>query len=113
MFTDTIIENYKTGEASYDLTCAMNGALGGLVAVTAGTSVYKPWAALIVGMIGGWCYLGFSKFLVKMRIDDAVDAVPVHFANGMWGVFAVVSITSLIYDRVGVLGQCLSHVAKS
>jgi len=89
MFTDTLIEKGATGEVSYDLTNAMNGALGGLVAITAGCSVVTPWAACIIGIIGGWVYLGFSKFLVKMKIDDAVDAIPVHFANGMWGVLAV------------------------
>lgn len=89
MFTDAIFEGKKTGETSYDLTMAMNGALGGLVAITAGCSVVRPWAAIIIGIIGGWVYFGFSKLLVKLRIDDAVDAIPVHFANGMWGVIAV------------------------
>jgi Amt family ammonium transporter len=89
MFTDTIIEMMATGEASYDLTCAMNGCLGGLVAITAGCSVVTPWASIIIGIIGGWVYLAFSKLLVKLKIDDAVDAIPVHFANGMWGVMAV------------------------
>merc|ERR1712232_97806 len=49
----------------------------------------EPWAAILVGAIGGWAYIGFSKLLISLRIDDAVDAVPVHFANGFWGVFAV------------------------
>eukprot|EP00980_Cylindrotheca_fusiformis_P006337 scaffold1356_cov123-Cylindrotheca_fusiformis.AAC.18 len=89
MFTDTIIEMMATGEASYDLTMAMNGALGGLVAITAGCSVVTPWASIIIGIIAGWVYIAFSKLLVKLKIDDAVDAVPVHFANGMWGVLAV------------------------
>ena len=89
MFTDTILDAMKTGETSYDLTMAMNGCLGGLVAVTAGCSVVQPWAAVIIGFIGGLVYVGFSKFLVAMKIDDAVDAVPVHFANGFWGVLAV------------------------
>eukprot|EP00522_Entomoneis_paludosa_P008735 CAMPEP_0172446050 /NCGR_PEP_ID=MMETSP1065-20121228/5737_1 /TAXON_ID=265537 /ORGANISM="Amphiprora paludosa, Strain CCMP125" /LENGTH=518 /DNA_ID=CAMNT_0013197067 /DNA_START=76 /DNA_END=1632 /DNA_ORIENTATION=- len=89
MFTDSILETMKTGETSYDLTMAMNGALGGLVAVTAGCSVITPWAAIIIGACGGWIYMGFSKLLIKLRIDDAVDAIPVHFANGFWGVLAV------------------------
>lgn len=89
MFTDSILDAMQTGEVSYDLTAAMNGALGGLVAVTAGTSVVTPWGAILIGMIGGWVYLGFSALLVKLRIDDAVDAIPVHFANGFWGVLAV------------------------
>ena len=72
-----------------DLTMAMNGALGGLVGITAGCSVVTPWAALIIGIISGWVYFAFSNLLVKLKIDDAVDAVPVHFACGMWGVVAV------------------------
>mmetsp|Transcript_11336 Transcript_11336/g.26278 ORF Transcript_11336/g.26278 Transcript_11336/m.26278 type:complete len:499 (+) Transcript_11336:374-1870(+) len=89
MFTDSLIECFKTGETSYDLTMAMNGALGGLVGITAGTSVVTPWAALVIGIIAGWVYYGFSKLLIMLKIDDAVDAIPVHFANGMWGVIAV------------------------
>lgn len=88
MFTDTILEMMKTGEASYDLTMAMNGALGGLVGITAGCSVVLPWAAVLIGIVSGWVYVGFSKFLVAVKIDDAVDAVPVHFACGAWGVIA-------------------------
>ena len=89
MFSDSILDSMATGETTYDLTMAMNGALGGLVAVTAGTSVFTPWGALIVGAIGGLVYLGFSKLLIALKIDDAVDAIPVHFANGFWGVLSV------------------------
>lgn len=89
MSLDCFIEAKKTGETSYDLTMAMNGALGGLVAITAGCSVVYPWAAIIIGIIGGFVYYGFSKLLIKLKIDDAVDAIPVHFANGAWGVIAV------------------------
>jgi len=89
MGLDSIIEKKKTGEVSYDLTMAMNGALGGLVAITAGCSVVYPWAAVVIGFIGGIVYYAFSKFLIMMKIDDAVDAIPVHFANGAWGVIAV------------------------
>ena len=89
MFFDSIMDARATGEVSYDLTMAMNGALGGLVGITAGCSVVQPWAACIIGVISGLVYYGFSKFLVMMKIDDAVDAIPVHFANGAWGVLAV------------------------
>merc|ERR1712048_585803 len=87
--TDTVIELIATGEVSYDICNAMNGCLGGLVAITAGCSVIQPWTAVIVGVIGGWVHLAFSKLLVWLRIDDVVDAIPVHFANGIWGVVAV------------------------
>lgn len=86
---DTLYEFTQTGEVSYEITMAMNGSLGGLVAITAGCSVIQPWLSVIVGFIGGIIYFSFSKFLVYFRIDDAVDAIPVHFANGIWGVLAV------------------------
>jgi ammonium transporter, Amt family len=89
MFTDTIIEVMYTGETSYDLTMAMNGALSGLVAITSGCATVQPYAAIFIGGIGGWCYILCSKLLIKLRIDDAVDAVPVHFSNGIWGLMAV------------------------
>lgn len=88
MFTDSLIEQRKTGLATYDLTCAMNGCLGGLVSITAGCSVVTPWAGVVIGVLGGWVYLGASKLLVRLRIDDAVDAIPVHFFCGAWGVIA-------------------------
>lgn len=89
MAFDSLMEARTTGEVSYDLTMAMNGALGGLVAITAGCSVVYPWAAIVIGIVGGLVYYGFSKLLIKLKIDDAVDAIPVHFANGAWGVIAV------------------------
>jgi len=89
MFTDTIIDMMATGEASYDLTMAMNGCLAGLVGITAGCSVVTPWAAVFIGIIAGWTYIAASKTLIALKIDDAVDAIPVHFANGAWGVLAV------------------------
>jgi Amt family ammonium transporter len=89
LFTDMLLSRMKTGECEYDITMCMNGALGGLVAITAGCAVMAPWAALVTGIIGGWTYIFFSNLLVKLRIDDAVDAIPVHFGCGMWGCIAV------------------------
>lgn len=89
MFLDSVLEARESGEMSYDLTAAMNGALGGLVAITAGTSVVSPGMSCIIGGIGGFVNIGMSRLLIKLRIDDAVDAIPVHFANGIWGVIAV------------------------
>jgi len=89
MFTDTIINLFvTTGDVEYDLTMAMNGALSGLVGITAGCSVVEPWAAFVIGLIAGWVYVFSSKLLKWLKIDDAVDAIPVHFFNGMWGCIA-------------------------
>lgn len=89
LFTNLWIEERLTGEAKFDLLMLMNGAISGLVSVTAGCPVYEPWAAVVVGMIAGWLYMGVSKLLLKVRIDDAVDAIPVHLAGGTWGMIAV------------------------
>jgi len=82
------IRYFASYDHTYDLTAAMNGALGGLVAITAGCSVVQPWAAVVIGAIGGAVYLAASNLLIKLCIDDTVDAVPVHMANGIWGCIA-------------------------
>ena len=89
-----LVTNYKlverqTGEGPFSLSSAINGCLGGLVSITGGCGVMEPWAAVITGSIGGLLYLLTSKMLVRLRIDDAVDAVPVHMTNGVWGTIAV------------------------
>merc|ERR1712127_561299 len=89
MFTDMMLHRRSTGEVMYDITMCMNGALSGLVGITAGCSVVAPWAAVVIGIIAGWTYIFWSNLLVMLKIDDAVDAIPVHFGNGIWGCIAV------------------------
>jgi Amt family ammonium transporter len=66
-----------------------NGILAGLVSISAGSAFVKPWEAVIIGSIGGLIYQGASMLLVKLKIDDVVDAFPVHGACGIWGVLAI------------------------
>lgn len=66
----------------------MNGCLTGLVAITAGCATVETWAAVVIGFFAGLFYLLASKLLVRLRIDDAVDAIPVHMVGGAWGVIA-------------------------
>jgi len=66
----------------------MNGCLTGLVAITAGCATVNTWAAVFIGVFAGIFYLMGSVLLVKLRIDDAVDAIPVHMIGGAWGVIA-------------------------
>jgi Amt family ammonium transporter len=88
LFTNLYIQERATGEFAFDLSAAMNGTLAGLVAVTAPCGTIENWAAVVVGLVSGVIYLMGSKFLLKIRIDDAVDAIPVHMFNGMWGLIA-------------------------
>lgn len=82
------LERY-TGEAYFDVKKAMNGSLAGLVAITGSCGVVEPFAAVIIGSIAGVVYLLSSHLLIKLRIDDACDAIPVHGFSGLWGVIAV------------------------
>ena len=47
-----------------------------------------PWSAVVIGFVAGILYLVSSKLLVRLRLDDVVDAIPVHFTNGAWGTIA-------------------------
>ncbi|MCP4224709.1 MAG: ammonium transporter [Actinomycetia bacterium] len=70
-------------------TSAMNGSLGGLVGITAGAHVLSTTNALVVGAIAGVLVLGIEELLIKLKVDDAVGAVPVHLGAGIWGTIAV------------------------
>ncbi len=72
-----------------DLTMTMNGALAGLVAITAPCAFISPLASLIIGAIGGSLVVAGVRVLDKVHIDDPVGAFPVHGVNGMWGSLAV------------------------
>ena len=72
-----------------DLLASLNGALAGLVAITAGPDIVVHQWALAIGAMGGVvCVLGL-KLLERLRIDDVVGAVPVHLFSGIWGTLAV------------------------
>ena len=73
-----------------DLTMALNGALGGLVAITAEPSAPSPMMAVFIGGIGGLLVVFAVPLLDKMKIDDVVGAVSVHLVAGIWGTIAVV-----------------------
>lgn len=88
LFTNLWVEERKTGEPHFSILMTMNGALSGLVAITAPCALVEPWAALVIGVIAGWVYMASSALLIKLRIDDAVDAIPVHMFNGVWGMLA-------------------------
>ena len=72
-----------------DLTMALNGALAGLVAITAEPADPSPFMATIIGGIGGILVVFSILALDKLKIDDPVGAISVHGVVGLWGVFAV------------------------
>lgn len=82
------IVKYFLNGRYYDVGGLCNGILGGLVSITAGCSNMDAGFAVLTGFIGAFVYAGSSQLLVMMKIDDPVDASPVHGACGIWGVLA-------------------------
>ena len=72
-----------------DLSMLLNGALAGLVAITAEPSTPTPLLATVIGMVGGTIVVFAIIILDKMRIDDPVGAISVHGVVGIWGLIAV------------------------
>lgn len=73
-----------------DLTMVLNGALAGLVSITAEPLTPSLGAALVIGAIGGVIVVFAVPLLDRLRIDDVVGAIPVHLFAGVWGTLAVV-----------------------
>jgi Amt family ammonium transporter len=72
-----------------DLTMALNGALAGLVSITAEPLTPSPIMAILIGSIGGVIVVFTVPLLDKLKIDDVVGAIPVHLIAGIWGTMAV------------------------
>lgn len=67
----------------------LNGILSGLVAITAGCVAVEPYAAFIIGTLSGLFYFLSSNLLIRLKIDDPLDASSVHLVSGIWGTIAV------------------------
>ena len=72
-----------------DVVQMLNGAIGGLVAITAEPLMPSPIAAILIGAVGGVIVVYGTKFLFAMKIDDVVGAIPAHLFAGIWGTLAV------------------------
>lgn len=87
-----------------DVPSMMNGALAGLVAITASAHAVEPWAAVTIGLVGGALAVLASVALEKMHIDDVLSAFPVHAVSGVWGTLAVA-----LFGNLEILGTGLSR----
>jgi len=72
-----------------DITMVLNGALGGLVAITAGPDLYNIYQPILIGAIGGILVVVCVPLFDKFKLDDPVGALSVHLVNGIWGTLAV------------------------
>jgi len=72
-----------------DVIQMLNGAIGGLVAITAEPLMPSPLAAILIGGVGGIIVIFGTKLLFYFKIDDVVGAIPAHLFSGIWGTLAV------------------------
>ncbi|NJL93512.1 MAG: ammonium transporter [Anaerolineae bacterium] len=82
----------------------MNGTLAGLVGITASANVVNTPSAAAIGVLAGLVMLGTHHLLERLRIDDAVGAIPVHLTSGIWGTLAVA-----LFGDLTLLGTDLSR----
>jgi Amt family ammonium transporter len=101
---------FKYGKADVGMT--LNGALAGLVGITAGCANVTPLSAVLIGAIAGVLVLFSVLFFDKIRVDDPVGAVSVHGVCGAWGTLAagIFNIDGFSWKQIGVqltgIGAC-------
>ena len=90
-----------------DLSMALNGAIGGLVSITAGPDTPTLGSAILIGGVGGAIVVFAVPLLDKLKIDDVVGAIPAHLLCGIWGTMAVPLTNdgaSFVTQLTGVVG---------
>ena len=99
-----------------DLTMALNGAIGGLVSITAEPLTPAPYLTTLIGAVGGVLVVYGIMWLDRLRIDDPVGAISAHGICGVWGLIAVVlsnSEASLVSQLIGLLSIAVFVMAAS
>ena len=99
-----------------DIVVALNGAIGGLVAITAEPLAPSIGAAVFIGAVGGILVAVSTPLLLKMKIDDVVGAIPAHLVCGIWGTMIVPltnSDASYFGQFVGVISVAIFAFAAS
>ena len=86
-FSALLIAYWKTGK--WDVGMALNGAVAGLVAITASCAWVEGWAAIVIGLIAGVLMYASVRFFDNRGIDDPVGAISVHGTCGLWGLLSV------------------------
>ena len=86
-----------------DIGTTLNGALAGLVAITASCAFVDPWAAVVIGLVAGVLVFFSARFFEKIKVDDPIYAMSVHGAAGIWGTLANgIFATKELAEKVGV-----------
>jgi Amt family ammonium transporter len=93
---------WRTGKA--DVTLAANGALAGLVGITAPCAYVSAWASVVIGLIAAFVMIASVSFVERtLKVDDPVGAISVHGAAGLWGLLAVGIFADGTYGVSGLI----------
>ncbi|XP_047737208.1 putative ammonium transporter 1 [Hyalella azteca] len=85
----SVLVTYRlSGNNNWSFLMALNGSLVGMVSICSGCNVLRPWGACIAGLVGGVIYVMLHYLMIRIRVDDPLDAVAVHMGGGMWGLMA-------------------------
>ena len=87
VFVAAVITRLMFGKT--DVVQMLNGAIGGLVAITAEPLTPSPLSAILIGAVGGVIVVFGTKLLFSYKLDDVVGAIPAHLLSGIWGTLAV------------------------
>ena len=93
-----------------DITFALNGALAGLVSITAEPLAPTAYSSMLVGGVGGVIAVFGTQFIESLKIDDVVGALPVHLIAGIWGTIAVAitnTDTSFVTQAIGAFSVAI------
>ncbi|MCY4154803.1 MAG: ammonium transporter [Gammaproteobacteria bacterium] len=88
-----------------DLLAGLNGAIGGLVSITAGPDIVTHSWSIVIGLVGGVMVVAGMKLLENLKVDDVVGAIPAHLFAGIWGTLAVCIAAggNLLVQLTGIL----------
>lgn len=104
----TVIALSMLLKGTINLPMVLNGAIGGLVSITAEPAAPAVWQAALIGAIGGGLIYATTPLLEKFKIDDVVGAIPAHLVCGIWGTMAVPlsnGDASFVNQFVGILAN--------
>lgn len=87
MITSVLIKRYQTYK--YDLVICIYGLLAGLVAITSPAALVDTYMAVIIGFVAGVVYVIWSTIILRLKIDDPIDAISIHLGCGIWSVLSV------------------------
>ncbi|XP_064601317.1 putative ammonium transporter 1 [Liolophura sinensis] len=88
-FVVLVLNKTPLGDGKWSMLSTVNGCLTGMVSACAGCNDMYTWGAFVTGLIGGVVYMLISWSVVKLRVDDPLDATAVHFGGGVTGVITI------------------------